>query len=71
MNERRGKKVDISKLDKKTQNYIKDLEHTIDVQNELIEAQQEIIDHQKIQIAQQQEYVQRIHDSVIHLSSLK
>lgn len=65
------KKVDISKLDKKTQNYIKDLEHTIDVQNELIEAQQEIIDHQKIQIAQQQEYVQRIHDSVIHLSSLK
>lgn len=65
------KKVDISKLDKKTQNYIKDLEHTIDVQNELIEAQQEIIDHQKIQIAQQLEYVQRMHDSVIHLSSLK
>lgn len=65
------KKVDIGKLDKKTQNYIKDLEHTIDVQSELIEAQQEIIDYQKIQITQQQEYVQKIHDSVNHLSSLK
>lgn len=63
--------MDISKLDKKTQNYIKDLEHTIDVQSELIEAQQEIIDYQKIQITQQQEYVQKIHDSVNHLSSLK
>lgn len=30
--------MDISKLDKKTQNYIKDLEHAIDVQSELIEA---------------------------------
>ena len=65
------KRVDISKLDKKTQNYIKDLEHAIDVQSELIEAQQEIINYQKIQIAQQQEYVQKIHDSVNHLSSLK
>lgn len=63
--------MDISKLDKKTQNYIKDLEHTIDVQSELIEAQQEIIDYQKIQITQQQEYVQKIHDSVNHLSLLK
>lgn len=63
--------MDISKLDKKTQNYIKDLEHTIDVQSELIEARQEIIDHQKIQISQQQEYVQKIHDSVSRLSSLK
>ena len=63
--------MDISKLDKKTQNYIKDLEHAIDVQSELIEAQQEIINYQKIQIAQQQEYVQKIHDSVNHLSSLK
>ena len=63
--------MDISKLDKKTQNYIKELEHTIDVQSELIEAQQEIIDYQKIQITQQQEYVQKIHDSVNHLSSLK
>ena len=71
MNAKRGEKVDISKLDKKTQNYIKDLEHTIDVQSELIEAQQEIIDYQKIQITQQQEYVQKIHDSVNHLSSLK
>lgn len=63
--------MEISKLDKKTQNYIKDLEHTIDVQSELIEAQQEIIDYQKIQITQQQEYVQKIHDSVNHLSLLK
>lgn len=62
--------MDFSKLDKKTQNYIKDLEHTIDVQIELIEAQQEIIDYQKIQIAQQQEYAQKIHDSVMRLSSL-
>lgn len=63
--------MDISKLDKKTQNYIKDLEHTIDVQSELIEAQQEIIDYQKIQIAQQQEYVQKIHDSVSRPGSHK
>lgn len=63
--------MDISKLDKKTQNYIKDLEHAIDVQSELIEAQKEIIDYQKIQIAQQQEYVEKIHDSVNHLRSFK
>ena len=63
--------MDISKLDKKTQNYIQNLEHTIDVQSELIEAQQEIIDYQKIQITQQQEYVQKIHASINHLDSLK
>ena len=63
--------MDISKLDKKTQNYIKDLEHTIDVQSELIEAQKEIIDYQKIQIAQQQEYVEKIHDSVNRLRALE
>lgn len=63
--------MDISKLDKKTQNYIKDLEHAIDVQSELIEAQKEIIDYQKIQIVQQQEYVEKIHDSVNHLRTLK
>lgn len=63
--------MDISKLDKKTQNYIQNLEHTIDVQSELIEAQQEIIDYQKIQIAQQQEYVQKIHASINHPDSLK
>lgn len=63
--------MDISKLDKKTQNYIKELEHVIEVQNELIEAQQEIIDYQKIQIAQQQEYAQKIHDSLEHLKTLE
>ena len=63
--------MDISKLDKKTQNYIKDLEHAIDVQSELIEAQKEIIDYQKIQIAQQQEYVEKIHDSVNRLRVLE
>lgn len=66
-----GGKMDIRKLDKKIQNYIKELEHTIDVQGELIDAQQEIIDYQKIQIIQQEEYVQKILDLVNHLKSLK
>ena len=44
--------MDIRNLDPKTKNYIKNLEHTIDIQNELIEAQETIIHYQKIQIEQ-------------------
>lgn len=62
--------MDIRNLDPKTKNYIKDLEHTIDIQNELIEAQEKIIHYQKIQIEQQQEYVQKVQDSLDHLKTI-
>ena len=39
-------------LDKKTQEYIKNMEHQIDVQNELIDAQKEIIHHLELENAQ-------------------
>lgn len=56
--------MDISRLDKETQDYIKDLEHYIEVQNELIDSLQKIIDYQKIQMDKQQEYTQKICDTV-------
>lgn len=62
--------MDIRNLDPKTKKYIKDLEHTIDIQNELIEAQEKIIYYQKMQIEQQQEYVQKVQDSLDHLKTI-
>ena len=47
-------------LDKETQEYIKSLEHQINVQNELIEAQKEIIDHLKFQNEQHEKYAKKI-----------
>lgn len=46
-------------LDKETQEYIKSLEHQISVQNELIDAQKEIIDHLKLEIAHYGEYAKK------------
>mgnify|MGYP004666937975 CR=1 FL=1 len=64
-------KVDIRNLDPKTKNYIKNLEHTIDIQNELIEAQEKIIHYQKMQIEQQQKYVQKVQASLDHLKTIE
>ncbi len=64
-------KVDIRNLDPKTKNYIKNLEHTIDIQNELIEAQETIIHYQKMQIEQQQKYVQKVQASLDHLKTIE
>ena len=47
-------------LDKETQEYIKSLEHQIDVQNELIDAQKEIIDNLKAEIKQHEKYAEKI-----------
>ena len=63
--------MDIRNLDPKTKNYIKNLEHTIDIQNELIEAQETIIHYQKMQIEQQQKYVQKVQDSLDHLKTIE
>ena len=63
--------MDIRNLDPKTKNYIKNLEHTIDIQNELIEAQEKIIHYQKMQIEQQQKYVQKVQDSLDHLKTIE
>ena len=63
--------MDIRNLDPKTKNYIKNLEHTIDIQNELIEAQKKIIHYQKMQIEQQQKYVQKVQASLDHLKTIE
>ncbi len=63
--------MDIRNLDPKTKNYIKNLEHTIDIQNELIEAQEKIIHYQKMQIEQQQKYVQKVQASLDHLKTIE
>lgn len=49
-------------LDKKTQEYIKNLEHQIDVQNELIDAQKEIIHHLELENAQYEKYMDKINE---------
>ena len=51
-------------LDKETQEYIKSLEHQIDVQNELIDAQKEIIDNLKAEIKQHEKYAEKMHDMI-------
>ena len=51
-------------LDKETQEYIKTLEHQINVQNELIDAQKEIIDNLKLQNAQHEKYAHKISDMI-------
>lgn len=55
-------------LDKKTQEYIKSLEHQINVQNELIEAQKEIIVHLKFQNEQHERYANKISEMLRHLN---
>lgn len=47
-------------LDKETQDYIKSLEHQLDIQNELIDAQKEIIDNLKLQNEQYEKYAKKI-----------
>ena len=47
-------------LDKETQDYIKSLEHQLDIQNELIDAQKEIIDNLKLQNKQYEKYAKKI-----------
>ena len=47
-------------LDKETQDYIKSLEHQLDIQNELIDAQKEIIDNLKLQNEQYERYAKKI-----------
>ena len=51
-------------LDKETQEYIKSLEHQLDVQNELIDAQKEIIDNLKFQNEQHEKYAKRISEMI-------
>lgn len=57
-------------LDKETQEYIKSLEHQLDVQNELIDAQKEIIDNLKFQNEQHEKYAKRISEmiSLLHMN---
>ena len=57
-----------NELDKETQEYIKSLEHQIDVQNELIDAQKEIIDNLKIQNEQYEKYAKKINEMLDFLS---
>ena len=47
-------------LDKETQDYIKSLEHQLDIQNELIDVQKEIIDNLKFQNEQYEKYAKKI-----------
>ena len=47
-------------LDKETEDYIKSLEHQLDIQNELIDAQKEIIDNLKLQNEQYEKYAKKI-----------
>lgn len=51
-------------LDKETQEYIKSLEYQIDVQNELIDAQKEIIDNLKLQNEQHEKYAKKISEMI-------
>lgn len=51
-------------LDKETQEYIKSLEHQINVQNELIDAQKEIIDNLKLQNKQHEKYAHKISEMI-------
>lgn len=51
-------------LDKGTQEYIKSLEYQIDVQNELIDAQKEIIDNLKFQNEQHEKYAKKINEMI-------
>lgn len=51
-------------LDKETQEYIKSLEYQIDVQNELIDAQKEIIDNLKFQNEQHEKYAKKINEMI-------
>lgn len=51
-------------LDKETQEYIKSLEYQIDVQNELIDAQKEIIDNLKFQNGQHEKYAKKINEMI-------
>lgn len=57
-------------LDKETQEYIKSLEHQLVVQNELIDAQKEIIDNLKFQNEQYEKYAERISDlmDILHMN---
>lgn len=54
-------------LDKKTQEYIKSLEHQIDVQNELLDAKKEIIHHLELENAQYEKYMEKINEMLICL----
>lgn len=60
---KRGEIMHFNDLDKETQEYIKSLEHQIDVQidvqNELIDAQKEIIVHLKLEIEQHEKYAKK------------
>lgn len=58
-------------LDKETQEYIKSLEYQISVQNELIDAQKEIIDHLKLEVAHYEEYANKIHDMLNLLNTVE
>ncbi|MCI5500598.1 MAG: hypothetical protein MR409_01575 [Lachnospiraceae bacterium] len=57
-----------NELDKETQEYIKSLEHQLDIQNELIDAQKEIIDNLKIQNEQYEKYAKKINEMLDFLS---
>lgn len=56
--------MQFNNLDKETQEYIKSLEHQINVQNELIDAQKEIIDNLKLQNEQHEKYAHKISEMI-------
>lgn len=61
------KYMNFNSLDKDIQEYIKSLEHQINVQNELIDAQKEIIDNLKLENKQHEKYAKQISEMISRL----
>lgn len=59
--------MNFNSLDKDTQEYIKSLEHQINVQNELIDAQEEIIDNLKRENKLHEKYAKQISEMISRL----
>lgn len=61
------KYMNFNSLDKDTQEYIKSLEHQINVQNKLIDAQKEIIDNLKLENKLHEKYAKQISEMISRL----
>lgn len=59
--------MNFNSLDKDTQEYIKSLEHQINVQNKLIDAQKEIIDNLKLENKLHEKYAKQISEMISRL----
>ena len=59
--------MNFNSLDKDTQEYIKSLEHQINVQNKLIDAQEEIIDNLKCENKLHEKYAKQISEMISRL----